>query len=85
MAGRKDSPSASKIKGTKRFLKVKVHRTHRVLRNRPPTRRSDRNAEVIAQILRPLVNAGQLRIPKGGYLLRRGRGRVILDRPNSSD
>ena len=38
----------------------------------------DKNAELIASTLEPLAKAGKLRIPRGGYLVRRGRGRVIV-------
>ena len=38
----------------------------------------DKNAELIASTLGPLAKAGKLRIPRGGYLVRRGRGRVIV-------
>ena len=40
----------------------------------------DRNAKLIADTLDPLVKAGTLRIPRGGYVVRRGRGRVIVER-----
>ena len=40
----------------------------------------DRNAELIATTLAPLAKAGKLRIGHGGYLVRRGRGRVIVSR-----
>jgi hypothetical protein len=42
---------------------------------------SDRNARTITEALQPLIEAGELRIPRGGYVLRRGRGRVIIERP----
>ena len=41
----------------------------------------DRNASTIADALQPLIESGKLRIPRGGYVLRRGRGRVIIERP----
>ena len=41
----------------------------------------DRNAQTITDALHPLIEAGDLRIPRGGYILRRGRGRVIVERP----
>jgi hypothetical protein len=41
----------------------------------------DRNAGTIVEALQPLIETGQLRIPRGGYILRRGRGRVIIERP----
>ena len=40
----------------------------------------DRNAEMIVGALEPLAKARKLRIPRGGYLVRRGRGRVIVSR-----
>ena len=40
----------------------------------------DKNAELIADILVDLINQGKLRIPRGGYLVRRGRGRVVVER-----
>jgi len=39
-----------------------------------------RNAKLIADTLDPLVKAGTLRIPRGGYVVRRGKGRVIVER-----
>ncbi len=43
----------------------------------------DGNAELIAEILVGQINQGNLRIPRGGYLVRRGRGRVIVERAAS--
>ena len=40
----------------------------------------DKNAELIAEILVDKINQGKLRIPRGGYLVRRGRGRVVVER-----
>ena len=40
----------------------------------------DKNAELIASTLLPLAKAGKLRIGRGGYLVKRGRGRVIVTR-----
>ena len=40
----------------------------------------DKNAELIASTLLPPAKAGKLRIPRGGYLVKRGRGRVIVSR-----
>ena len=39
----------------------------------------DKNAAIIASALEPLVRNSKLRIPRGGYLVRRGRGRVIVE------
>lgn len=41
----------------------------------------DRNAEKIVDALTQLVIDGEIRIPRGGFILRRGRGRVIVERP----
>lgn len=40
---------------------------------------SDPNAEAIARTLWPLVEKNEIRIPRGGYRLRRGRGRLIVE------
>ncbi len=40
----------------------------------------DKNAELIAITLGPLANTGRLTIGHGGYLVKRGRGRVIVSR-----
>ncbi len=39
----------------------------------------DRNAERILAALQPLIDAGELTIRRGGYRIRRGRGRVIVE------
>ena len=39
----------------------------------------DRNAAVMARALMQLIEQGKLSIPRGGYLVRRGRGRVIVE------
>ena len=39
----------------------------------------DGNAAKIVDVLWPLVEEGRLAIPRGGYLLRRGRGRIIVE------
>jgi hypothetical protein len=40
----------------------------------------DQNAELIASTLLPLAKVGKLKIGRGGYLVKRGRGRVIVSR-----
>ena len=40
---------------------------------------SDRNAELIADSLWPLVEQGKLQIRRGGYVLKRGRGRLVVE------
>ena len=49
-------------------------------RKAPAASAVDKNADLIASTLGPLAKAGTLRIPRGGYLVRRGRGRVIVSR-----
>ena len=39
----------------------------------------DGNAAMIVDILWPMVQAGTLAIRRGGYLIRRGRGRIIVE------
>jgi hypothetical protein len=41
----------------------------------------DKNADLIVDALYPLIKSNKLRIPRGGYVVRRGRGRVIVERP----
>ena len=45
----------------------------------PPMNKADENAALITATLWPLVQQGRLTIPRGGYLVRRGRGRVIVE------
>ena len=40
---------------------------------------SDRNAELIAESLWPLVEQGKLAIRSGGYVVKRGRGRIVVE------
>ena len=44
-----------------------------------PGTTADANAALIVDTLWPLVQQGTLSIPRGGYLLRRGRGRIIVE------
>ncbi len=44
-----------------------------------PAAKADTDAETIVDTLWPLVQQGTLAIPRGGYLLRRGRGRIIVE------
>ena len=39
----------------------------------------DKNATLIVDTLWPLVQQGTLTIPRGGYFVRRGRGRIIVE------
>jgi len=41
----------------------------------------DENADLIANTLWGLMEKRQLAIPRGGYLVRRGRGRIVVERP----
>ena len=41
--------------------------------------KADANAALIVDMLWPLVQQGALAIPRGGYLLRRGRGRIVVE------
>ena len=43
------------------------------------TEARDRNAERVAEALWDLVQSGKLTIRRGGYLVRRGRGRVVVE------
>ena len=40
---------------------------------------SDRNAAIISETLWKMVQEGSLSIRRGGYVVRRGRGRVIVE------
>ena len=40
---------------------------------------ADENAETIAEALWGLIEEGKLMIRRGGYIVRRGRGRVIVE------
>ena len=44
-----------------------------------PVAKADETAALIVDTLWPLVQDGTLAIPRGGYLLRRGRGRIIVE------
>ena len=44
---------------------------------------TDTNAQMIVDTLWPLIEEGTLAIPRGGYRLRRGRGRIIVERARS--
>ena len=41
----------------------------------------DKNAALIAETLMKLIDEKKLRMPRGGYLVTRGRGRVIVEQP----
>ena len=44
-----------------------------------PAAEPDGDAATIVDTLWPLVQEGTLAIPRGGYLIRRGRGRIIVE------
>ena len=44
-----------------------------------PAAAAGANAALIVDTLWPLVQQGALAIPRGGYLLRRGRGRIVVE------
>ncbi|MCY4560689.1 MAG: hypothetical protein OXF79_30860 [Chloroflexi bacterium] len=44
-----------------------------------PAEKADANAALIVDTLWPLVQQGALVIPRGGYLLRRGRRRIVVE------
>ncbi len=41
---------------------------------------TDKNAEAIAELVTPAVLEKRVKIPRGGYLIKRGRGRVVVER-----
>ena len=40
----------------------------------------DKNAEAIAELLNTPVLTKKIKLPRGGYIVRRGRGRVVVER-----
>jgi len=41
--------------------------------------KTDQNAEIISNALWDMIQEGRLSIRRGGYVVRRGRGRVIVE------
>ena len=41
----------------------------------------DKSAELISEAIGAAIKEKKLSIPRGGYLLKRGRGRVVVERP----
>ena len=39
----------------------------------------DRNAVQVADALWPLIENGSLKISRGGYIVKRGRGRIVVE------
>ena len=44
---------------------------------------ADKNAEAIADLLNAPVLEKKINLPRGGYVVRRGRGRVVVERARS--
>ncbi len=44
---------------------------------------TDKNAEAIADLLNAPVLEKKINLPRGGYVVRRGRGRVVVERARS--
>lgn len=44
-----------------------------------PSATSDPSAEAIATAIWRLIEKNEVKIPRGGYLVRRGRGRVVVE------
>ncbi len=44
---------------------------------------ADENAEAIAELLNAPVLGKKIKLPRGGYIVRRGHGRVIVERAKS--
>jgi hypothetical protein len=40
----------------------------------------DANARIVMNALQPLIKAGKIRVPRGGYIIRRTKDRVIVER-----
>lgn len=51
----------------------------RWLKQEGTTEPIDHNATAIRNAVDALVRSGQARIPHGGYVLRRGRGRIVVE------
>ena len=47
--------------------------------SRAGEKKADGNAATVVDMLWPLVEQGSLAIPRGGYIIRRGRGRIIVE------
>lgn len=54
------------------------------LSSRAAEKETDKNAELIAGSLWALIEQGQLRIRPGGYIVKRGRGRIIVEPARTS-
>ena len=53
------------------------------LDQKPEEPETDDNAETIAAALWGMIQDGRIAIPRGGYLVRRGRRRVIVEAPGA--
>ena len=54
-------------------------------RARTVVEKSDKHADLITTALWPLIEEGKLTIPRGGFLVRRGRGRIIVEPTEAGD
>ncbi len=54
-------------------------------RARTVVEKKDKHADLITTVLWPLIEEGKLTIPRGGYLVRRGRGRIIVEPTEAGD
>lgn len=54
-------------------------------RARTVVEKKDKHADLITTALWLLVEEGKLTIPQGGYLVRRGRGRIIVEPAEARD
>ncbi len=43
----------------------------------------DKNTALIAETIEAVIKGKKLSIPRGGYLLKRGRGRVLVERADT--
>ena len=81
--------ASSQTMARKRILNKKALRARlpakRTLKRAQGKTTSDQNAEAVARQLQRLVRGGKLQIPKGGYLLKHRRGKLIIERPSSSE
>lgn len=48
-------------------------------RSKSVTEPTDKNAELIADTIMGLIKSKNIRLPRGGYVITRGRGRVIVE------
>ena len=49
-----------------------------------PPQKADKTAQLIAEAVEALIEKKKLRLPREGYLVKRGRGRVIVTKAEQS-